>query len=152
MAASPITRAKLAARAGCHLETIRYYENTGLMPPPPRAANGYRHYTPALEQRLRFILRARDLGFSMADVRSLLDLAARDVTCCGEVKARAERHLAQTRQRIADLERIASILHETSARCAGGVAPDCPILDLIDGDGEAKKTCGVAAMRSARRI
>lgn len=134
--AQPLTRARLAARTGCHLETIRYYEATGLLPPPPRAANGYRHYTPAHERRLRFILRARDLGFAMEDVRSLLDLTDRQIATCAEVKARAERHLADTRARIADLERMASILAETVAHCSGAEAPECPVLDLIEGPAE----------------
>jgi len=133
VSATAITRSRLAARTGCHLETIRYYETTGLMPPPPRGANGYRLYPPALERRLRFILRARDLGFSMEKIRSLLDLTDRQVASCAEVKARADRHLADTRQRIADLQRIEAILADTSARCSGSDAPDCPILDLIDG-------------------
>ena len=64
-----LLRAQLAKLTGCNLETIRYYEKVGLLPPPPRSANGYRVYSPDLTQRLRFILRARDIGFSMEETR-----------------------------------------------------------------------------------
>ena len=69
-----LLRAQLAKLTGCNLETIRYYEKVGLLPPPPRSANGYRVYSPELTQRLQFILRARDIGFSMEETRSLLAL------------------------------------------------------------------------------
>ncbi len=73
-----ILRAQLARKTGCNLETIRYYEKVGLLPGPPRSSNGYRVYSPELVQRLQFILRARDLGYAMDEIRSLLSLT--DVT------------------------------------------------------------------------
>lgn len=65
-----ILRAQLARKTGCNLETIRYYEKVGLLPGPPRSSNGYRVYSPELVQRLQFILRARDLGYAMDEIRS----------------------------------------------------------------------------------
>jgi MerR family transcriptional regulator, mercuric resistance operon regulatory protein len=81
-----LLRAQLAKLTGCNLETIRYYEKVGLLPPPPRSANGYRVYSPDLTQRLRFILRARDIGFSMEETRSLLALTDTGTQTCAEVK------------------------------------------------------------------
>ncbi len=69
-----LKRAELAKVTGCHPETIRYYEKTGMMPDPPRSKAGYRLYDEAHVSRLRFILRARELGFSIEDIRGLLDL------------------------------------------------------------------------------
>lgn len=126
-----LLRAQLARRTGCNLETIRYYEKVGLLPPTPRSANGYRIYSPDLVQRLQFILRARDLGFSMDETRSLLSLTDRGVQTCAEVKNKTDAHLADVRTRIADLERIEAVLAMTSAQCSGGDTPDCPILDAL---------------------
>src|SRR3546814_2043927 len=71
---SGILRAQLARKTGCNLETIRYYEKVGLLPAPTRSANGYLVYSPELVQRLQFIRRARDLGYAMNEIRSLLSL------------------------------------------------------------------------------
>lgn len=126
-----LLRAQLAHRTGCNLETIRYYEKVGLLPNPPRRANGYRVYPPDLVQRLQFILRARDLGFAMDEIRSLLSLTDAGTQTCAEVMARTERHLADVRRKIADLQRIAATLAQTLTHCSGDAAPDCPILDAL---------------------
>ena len=84
-----ILRAQLARKTGCNLETIRYYEKVGLLPGPPRSSNGYRVYSPELVQRLQFILRARDLGYAMDEIRSLLSLTDTGAQTCAEVMARA---------------------------------------------------------------
>ena len=85
-----ILRAQLAEKTGCNLETIRYYEKVGLLPPPPRSTNGYRVYSPELVQRLQFILRARELGYAMEEIRSLLSLTDAGTQTCGEVMMRTQ--------------------------------------------------------------
>ena len=122
---------ELSRRTGCNIETIRYYEKTGLLPDPPRTDAGYRVYSAAHATRLRFILRARELGFSMEDIRGLMGLGDGAAPTCAEVKERTERHLADVRARIADLRRIESVLATTASRCSGADVPDCPVLDAI---------------------
>lgn len=126
-----LMRAQLARRTGCNLETIRYYEKVGLLPAPPRSANGYRVYSPDLERRLRFILRARDLGFAMEEIRSLLSLTDTGLQTCADVMVRAENHLGDIRIRIADLQRIADELSHLLRRCSGKGTPECAVLDAL---------------------
>ena len=128
---SGLTRGELARATGCNIETIRYYEKTGMLPDPPRTGAGYRVYSADHGARLRFILRARELGFSMEDIRGLLGLEDSAAPTCAEVKERTERHLADVRARIADLRRIEKVLSATAARCSGGEVPDCPVLDAL---------------------
>jgi len=124
-------RAALARRTGCNLETIRYYEKIGMMPEPPRTEAGYRLYDARHVERLRFILRARELGFSLDDIRGLLALVDRGTQTCAEVKERTERHLADVREKIADLKRIERVLADTAAQCSGDEVPDCPVLEAL---------------------
>ena len=130
---SGFTRGDLARATGCNIETIRYYEKTGLLPDPPRTDAGYRVYSAAHATRLRFILRARELGFSMEDIRGLLGLGDGTAPTCAEVKERTERHLADVRAKIADLRRIEKVLSVTAARCSGEDVPDCPVLETLEG-------------------
>ena len=129
-----ILRAQLARKTGCNLETIRYYEKVGLLPPPPRSANGYRVYSPDLTQRLRFILRARDIGFSMEETRSLLALTDTGTQTCAEVKHKTEVQLEDVRAKIADLRRMERILANAAAKCSGGEVPECPVLEALMSD------------------
>ena len=131
---SSLTRGDLARATGCNIETIRYYEKTGLLPDPPRSAAGYRIYSAAHATRLRFILRARELGFSMEDIRGLMGLDDGAAPTCAEVKERTERHLADVRAKISDLRRIESVLAATASRCSGAEVPNCPVLDAISGN------------------
>lgn len=131
---SGLTRGDLARATGCNIETIRYYEKTGLLPDPPRSAAGYRIYSAAHATRLRFILRARELGFSMEDIRGLMGLDDGAAPTCAEVKERTKRHLADVRAKIADLRRIESVLAATASRCSGAEVPNCPVLDAISGN------------------
>ena len=126
-----LKRAELSKVTGCHLETIRYYEKTGMMPDPPRSKAGYRMYDDTHVSRLRFILRARELGFSIEDIRGLLHLMDGELQTCLEVKLRTENHLADVRTKIADLERIEQALAETAARCSGEDVPECPVLEAL---------------------
>ena len=111
-----LRRAELARRTGCNLETVRYYEKIGMMPDPPRTAAGYRVYGSDHVSRLKFILRARELGFSIEEIRGLLDLVDGGDQTCAEIKERTERHLSNVRTKIADLRRIEIVLAAAAAR------------------------------------
>lgn len=126
-----LQRGELAERTGCNLETIRYYEKISMMPDPPRTASGYRVYSESHVSRLRFILRARELGFAIEEIRGLLELVDGGTQTCAEVKERTERHLADVRAKIADLRRIETVLAATAAQCSGDDVPDCPILEAL---------------------
>ena len=126
-----IKRGELARLTGSNLETVRYYEKIGLLPEPPRSANDYRVYDETHVRRLRFVLRSRELGFTIEEIRGLLELVDGGNQTCGEVKARTEHHLSDVRAKIADLKRIEKILAQTAARCSGDAVPDCPILDAL---------------------
>lgn len=127
-----LQRAELARRTGCKLETIRYYEKIGVMPEPPRTPSGYRVYDADHVSRLKFILRARELGFSIHETRGLLDLVDGGDQTCAEVKERTERHLAEVRTKIADLKRIKTVLSTIASRCSGEDVPECPVLETLD--------------------
>lgn len=120
----------LSRRTGCHVETIRYYEKIGLLPAPPRTEGGHRAYTNDHHKRLSFIRRSRELGFTLDEVRNLLGLVEGGYAC-REVQAAALAHLEDIRRKIADLRRMQRTLTETVARCEGGDAPDCPIIDTL---------------------
>lgn len=126
-----LQRGALAARTGCNPETVRYYEKISLLPEPPRSANGYRSYDDSQITRLRFILRGRELGFSIDEIRGLLTLVDGGNQTCAEVKERTELHLDDVRGKIADLQRIERVLRETAALCSGAAVPDCPILEAL---------------------
>ncbi len=128
---APLKRAELAKRSGCNIETIRYYEKIGMLPDPPRTASGYRLYDDSHLARLRFILRARELGFPIAEIRGLLGLVDGGTQTCAQVKARTQRHLADVRTRIADLRRIECVLARTAEQCSGNEVPECPVLEAL---------------------
>lgn len=125
-------RGELAMRTGCNPETVRYYEKIGVMPEPPRTRGGYRAYDESHERRLRFILRARDLGFGIDDIRGLLRLVDRQAQTCGEVRAITMHHLADVRSKIADLRHLEKTLARTVAACSGKRVPNCPIIDALN--------------------
>lgn len=120
-----------ATASGCHLETIRYYERIGLLPPPARTSSGYRAYAKSDVERLRFIARGRDLGFSLEEIRSLLQLAGHDDLSCAEVDRVARAHLADIRTRIADLQRMAGELGRVIDGCGRGRRDQCAILSTL---------------------
>lgn len=128
---SSSTIGALSDRSGVHIETIRYYERIKLLPPPPRTAGNQRIYDEAHHKRLSFIRRARELGFTIEDIRGLLALVDRHTVTCGEVQGIAERQLGSVRRKIADLKRLERVLMTMTAACAGGTIPDCPIVDAL---------------------
>ena len=120
----------LARRAGVRIDTVRYYERSGLLAPRNRLQSGYRRYGATEVARLRFIRRAQALGFTLKEVRELLTLSKlRDV---GRVKRAAQQKLTDVEQRIAHLERVRTGLATLIAACPGhGRAADCPILQAL---------------------
>lgn len=126
-----VQRAELAQRAGCNVETVRYYEKIGLLPEPPRTTSGYRSYDAAHERRLRFVLRARELGFSLDEIRELLCLVDERDQPCAEVRIVAAAHLDDVRAKIADLKRMERVLKDVLAQCAEGASPECPLIETL---------------------
>ena len=131
---APITRGELAKRFGCHPETLRYYEKIGLVPPPSRTRGGHRLYKIDDQRRLRFILRGRELGFSIVELRDLLSLVDSNVYTCGEIFDLTIDHLGSVRRKIADLKRLERTLARISSECSGGAVPDCPVIDSLWAD------------------
>ena len=125
---------KAAQRSGVKVETIRFYERSGLVAAPPRTAGGHRVYDARAVERLGFLRRARELGFTLGQVRELLALADETGESCAAVRTLADGHLAEVRARIADLARMEAVLDDMVARCAGGTVPDCPILEALFDD------------------
>ena len=124
---------ELAGRAGVNVQTVRYYERRGLLDDPRGRGGGYREYTAATLERLRFIKRAQELGFTLAEIDELLTLRLDRETTAAEVKARAEEKIAQIEARQRDLERIRHALSHLAGRCHGGRGPvgDCPFLEEL---------------------
>jgi MerR family transcriptional regulator, mercuric resistance operon regulatory protein len=125
------TIGRLAATTGVNVETVRYYERIGLMPPPARTANGHRVYEQPHVRRLAFIRRARELGFSIEQIRALLALAEPSRASCAEVREIAQTHLDEVRAKLSDLARLEDILAGTVFRCSGEPNPTCPVLDML---------------------
>lgn len=130
----PIAIGRLAKDTGTNIETIRYYERIGLLPAPARSPGGYRLYGTNQFKRLNFVRRARALGFSIGEVRTLLKLADERKRPCAEARVVAEAHLADVRTKIADLKAMERVLKETVARCADGTGPHCPLIDALSRD------------------
>ncbi len=126
-----VKRGTLAKITGCNIETIRYYENITLLRPVDRTSSGHRLYSPDDQARLRFILRARELGFSIAELRGLLSLVDSDEYTCGEVLAVTNDHIANIQQKISDLQRLKQTLSDMAQKCDGGEVPDCAIVDTM---------------------
>lgn len=127
---STLSIGQLAKQAGVAIDTVRYYERSHLLAPAGRLASGYRRYGEIELKRLRFIRRAKALGFSLDDVRVLLGLGEqRDIA---EVKRTAQRTLADIERRMAELERIRGGLQTLVALCPGhGRSEACPILNAL---------------------
>ena len=129
--ASRLTRGTVSKLTGCNIETIRYYEQNGLLPPPPRSEGGHRLYDDYFLRRLNFIRRYRELGFSLEEIRGLLTLVDGGAYTCAEVKDMTEAHLRSVRSKIADLKVIERTLKEMASKCVGDEVPACPVIDVL---------------------
>jgi MerR family mercuric resistance operon transcriptional regulator len=128
-----LTIGKVASGAGLSIDTVRYYEREGLLDKPARTASGYRHYRPDAVARLRFIRQAKELGFTLSEIRELLTLKVAPGKSCADVRARAEAKIADVEQRIAQLNRMKRALAKLAATCSGrGPTSDCPILEAME--------------------
>lgn len=121
----------LAKATGTKVETVRYYERIGLLPVPGRTKGNYRSYDTAHLGRLSFIRRARDLGFSLDQVRELLGLADQRDRSCEAVDVIARQHLAEVERKIADLTALRDELADVLGRCSRGTVAECRIIDAL---------------------
>ena len=126
-----------SAMSGVNIETIRYYEREGVVPRAPRTPTGRRLYGDEDIARLRFVKRCRDLGFSIPDIRTLLDLSAGNDAPCADVKALGERHLRGVRRKLDELGKLERALAELVKRCDAGRI-DCPMLKRLLADSDAQ--------------
>lgn len=127
-----LTIGKVAKASGLSVETIRYYEREGLLLPAGRSASGYRFYAESSVQRLRFIRRAKQLGFTLVEIRNLLMLSESHGDQ-SEIKALTQDKLTLIEQRIEDLQRMRTALQNLAERCPGqGCIDDCPIIVALN--------------------
>lgn len=129
-----MTIGEAAARSGVPAKTIRYYEETGLIGPAGRQANLYRTYDEHDIAMLRFIGRARRLGFSIGDLKNLIALYRDRTRSARDVRRLAEQHLGHVEQKIRELQSIRDALAHLVEQCSGDDRPDCPIIDDLSGD------------------
>ena len=129
-----LTIGKVASRAGLGIETVRFYEREGLIAEPPRSeSSGYRHYPEDTVARLRFVKKAKELGFSLKEIRELLSLKAKPSGSCADVRVRATDKIENINQKIEVLEAMRGALMGLVDECSGtGPRTECPILNALD--------------------
>lgn len=120
-----------ARQSGVHIETIRYYERAGVLPKPGRSSGGHRLYSADQLNRLKFVRRSRELGFSLDEVRAILDLVDNQNMTCAQVHKMTIDHLATVKKKVADLKRLERTLKEMAQECSRGEVPDCAIIDTL---------------------
>jgi MerR family mercuric resistance operon transcriptional regulator len=139
---------ELSRQTGCTVETIRYYERIGLLPRPSRSAGRYRLYDSGDVRRLAFVRRARELGFTLDEIRALLVLSAADGgNTCSEVREVTAHHLADVRAKIADFRAMERVLSKAVRRCDAGEVSGCPLIDTLT----ASAPLHLVARRPARK-
>jgi MerR family mercuric resistance operon transcriptional regulator len=114
-----------------HIETIRYYEKIGVMPKPDRTAGGNRVYNIDRVRRLNFIKRSRELGFSLNEIRELLELVDGGDFTCGEIHAITTRQADNIRAKIKHMRRLERVLEGMAAECGRGILPECPVVEVL---------------------
>ena len=126
------TIGRTAREADVNVETIRFYERKGLLEKPPTPSSGFREYSEEHVRRIRFIKRAQQIGFTLAETAELLSISAQG--SCAEVRGRAETKLGDIAAKISELERMQRALRDVVSRCASNEElSDCPVLDALDG-------------------
>lgn len=126
-----LTRGQLAKRSGIHAETIRYYEKIGLIPSPQRSPGGHRIYEEKHARRAKFIRGARDLGFSIREIKTLLVAMDEDQLTCAAVRAQTATHLDDIKEKITALIAMEQQLERLMAHCKGENRPECPIIEAL---------------------
>jgi MerR family transcriptional regulator, copper efflux regulator len=133
MTMQPLTIGEVARRAGVGVETVRFYERQGLLEEPARKESGYRQYAEDVVARLRFIRRAKELGFSLKEIGELIALRLDPATTCADIRQRAEAKVADIEAKIRDLRKMRQALGKLTAACKGrGPVGDCSILEALD--------------------
>ena len=128
-----LTIGKVAQRAGVGIETVRFYEREGLIDDPPRGPSGYRHYPEAVVPRLLFVRRAKELGFTLNEIKELLAFRLDPETTCADVQQRAEKKIVEIEDKMRLLRRMKKALVKLTTSCSGrGSADECPILESLD--------------------
>ncbi|VAV84985.1 Transcriptional regulator, MerR family [hydrothermal vent metagenome] len=130
-----ITIGKVARLAGVGVETVRFYEREGLIDEPPRMDSGYRQYPADTVRRLRFIRRAKELGFTLKEIKELLALRIDPETTCKDIRLRAEVKIGDIEGKILSLQRMKDALKKLTVACSGrGPVSECPILEAMEDD------------------
>ena len=128
-----LTIGEVAKQGGVGVETVRFYERKGLIDQPRRPVSGFRHYDDQIPRRIRFIRHAQDLGFSLREIRELLDLRIDPKVSCADVKAKAVAKVSEVEEKLASLTRMRDTLLAITRSCGGeGPTTECPILDALD--------------------
>lgn len=128
---TPLTIGALSKQSGVNVETIRFYERSGLLPAPQRTPSGYRSYRAEDVRRLRFIRRGRELGFSLEEIRELLELAAHPQQPCASADRMVREHLDAIETRIRDLQNLQQELRKLG-NCPSAEAEHCRLLEALD--------------------
>jgi MerR family mercuric resistance operon transcriptional regulator len=126
---------ELSRLCGVNVETIRYYEKVKMLPAPLRTEAGRRVYGPKETRILVFIRRGRELGFTLDQIRALLNLSGPGKASCAEVQEIATHHIEDIRAKINDFAKLERLLRKTVSQCSGGKIPDCPVLDILHAQG-----------------
>lgn len=128
-----LTIGKVASRSGVGVETVRFYERNGLIPEPMRTESGYRQYSEQIVSRILFIRRAKDLGFTLREIKELLSLRLKPDAGCADVRSRAEAKITDIEEKIHRLEMMKAALVSLTKTCSSdGPVSECPILDALD--------------------
>ncbi|HUG68506.1 MAG TPA: MerR family DNA-binding protein [Pirellulaceae bacterium] len=124
---------QVAREAGVGIETVRFYERQGLIDEPSRRASGYRQFDGTVVNRLRFIREAKELGFTLNEIKELLSLKLDPASSCADVKGRAEAKITDIEEKIKTLQRMKRSLVKLTKACSGnGSTSECPILDALE--------------------
>lgn len=135
-----MTVGQVAGLAGVGVETVRFYEKNGLLEEPARRVSGYREYDEQTVNRLRFIQRAKDIGFTLTEIKELLSLRASSDRPCDDVRGRAEAKIAEIEEKVALLLRMKEVLGRLASSCGEqGGSSRCPILEALDGHENASR-------------
>jgi len=127
----PLTMGRFSEVTGCDRETIRYYERIDLMASPARTKSGYRIFKISDVRRMRFILRCRQLGFSIEDIRGLLALVDENSYCCADIQEVTQTQLKEVQRKISDLQAMEKVLNDMLQTCENNEIPECPIIDKL---------------------
>lgn len=131
-----LTIGKVAERAGVKIDTLRYYERQGVIAPPGRTGSNYRVFGEDTVPRVRFVKRAQELGFSLSEIKELLELRVRENAGCAHVRDQALAKVAALEEKINSLQAMRRVLSRLADECVGeGPLSACPILDALDEKG-----------------